>query len=98
MGVKSTAAGAKRKASGGRAGPAASPKKARIQEDRMDLDSNSDSDSVSDSDSDMESSSDSEDGGVKLNSTGPKFGGQKANGKPAYKTPTMLKNAEKKSM
>ncbi|PKS06517.1 hypothetical protein jhhlp_007265 [Lomentospora prolificans] len=75
MGVKSTAAGAKRKASGGRAGPAGSPKKARIQEDRMDLDSDvSDPDSDSASDSDMDSSSDSEDGGVKLNGSGPKFG------------------------
>lgn len=64
MGVKN-AAGAKRKAPVGRSGPVGSPKKARLQPDRMDVDG--DSDAVSDSDSDMDDfSDDSEDGGVKL--------------------------------
>ena len=62
MGVKN-AAGAKRKAPVSRSGPVGSPKKARIQEDRMDVDD--DSDAASDSDMD-DFSSDSEDGGVKL--------------------------------
>ncbi|CAI4216364.1 unnamed protein product [Parascedosporium putredinis] len=100
MGVKAT--GAKRKASGGRAGPAGSPKKARIQEDRMDLDSDgadSDSDSDSsldDSDHDMDSSSDSEGGGVKLNGSGPKAGkGAKSNGKTSNKNGDATKGTEK---
>lgn len=64
MGVKN-AAGAKRKAPVGRSGPVGSPKKARLQADRMDIDG--DSDAASDSDSDMDDfSDDSDDGGVKL--------------------------------
>lgn len=61
MGVKN-AAGSKRKAPVGKSGPVGSPKKARLQQDRMDVDGDSD---VSDSDMD-DFSDDSEDGGVKL--------------------------------
>ena len=61
--VVKNAAGAKRKAPVSRSGPVGSAKKARTQEDRMDVDG----DSGTASDSDMDDfSSDSEDGGVKL--------------------------------
>lgn len=62
MGVKN-GAGAKRKAPAGKPGPVGSPKKARLQADRMDVDS--DSDAASDTDMD-DFSDDSEDGGAKL--------------------------------